>query len=182
MAKIYPEINEHLSQWIHAQKIFFVATAPLSAAGHVNCSPKGADSFRLLGPRRVAYQDLTGSGVETISHLKENGRILIMFCAFDGSPQIVRLHGSGIPVLEGDQEYSELVKYFNPHVGERAIIRINVSRVSTSCGYSVPLFDYVGQRDVLDKWSVRKGAAGLAEYRKQNNSTSIDGLPGLRNG
>ena len=170
-----------VQQWMQAQKMFFIATAPLPAEGHVNCSPKGTDSFRVLGPRLVAYQDLTGSGVETISHLQENGRILIMFCAFDGPPRIVRLHGTGVPVLEGDREYPELAGHFDPHIGERAIIRVDVSRVSTSCGYSVPLFDYVGQRDVLDKWSARKGAAGLAEYRKQNNSTSIDGLPGLRN-
>lgn len=181
MAEVYSEIDDRLSQWMQAQKVFFVATAPLSAAGHVNCSPKGADSFRVLGPRLVAYQDLTGSGVETISHLQENGRVLIMFCAFNGPPRIVRLHGTGTPVLEDDREYGELAGYFHPHIGERAIIKVEVSRVSTSCGYSVPLFDYVGQRDILDKWSDRKGAADLAEYRKQNNATSIDGLPGLRN-
>ena len=122
---------------------------------------------------------MTGSGIETIAHLKENGRIVIMFCGFEGAPQIVRLHGFGVPVFDDASNYQELANLFQPHPGERAIIKINVRRVSTSCGYSVPLYDYVDQRDVLDKWTVKKSPEELVAYRKRKNQLSIDGLPGL---
>lgn len=179
MGEVFTEINRDLQFWISKQKMFFVGTAPLSKDGHINCSPKGSDTFRLVNSQTVAYQDLTGSGIETIAHLKENGRIVIMFCGFEGAPQIVRLHGFGVPVFRDSSNYRELAKLFQPHPGERAIIKINVRRVSTSCGYSVPLYDYVDQRDILDKWTVKKSPEELVAYKKRENQLSIDGLPGL---
>lgn len=179
MGEVFTEINQDLEFWIKKQKIFFVGTAPLSIDGHINCSPKSADSFRIINSQTVAYQDLTGSGIETIAHLKENGRVVIMFCAFKGAPQIVRLHGLGVPVFQDSSDYKELAPLFQPHPGERAIIKIDVHRVATSCGYSVPLYDYVDRRDVLDKWTDKKSPEELVAYRKQKNQLSIDGLPGL---
>ena len=179
MGKVLEKIDRQLQSWIKQQQMFFVATAPLATDGHINCSPKGADSFRILDSLTVAYQDLTGSGVETIAHLQENGRILIMFCAFEGSPQIVRLHGQGKALLTGTPEYAELAPKFNEHPGTRAIIKIDVERVSSSCGFSVPLYDYVDQRDVLDKWTESKTPEELVAYREKKNQMSIDGLPGL---
>ncbi|PSB09421.1 pyridoxamine 5'-phosphate oxidase [Pleurocapsa sp. CCALA 161] len=179
MGKIFTEIDHNLQSWLSQQQIFFVATAPLSADGHINCSPKGADSFRVINPKTVAYQDLTGSGIETIAHLQENSRIVIMFCAFTGAPQIVRLHGKGTPVFQDNTDYPAIAKLFQPHPGERAIIKIDVQRISTSCGYSVPLYDYIDDRDVLDKWTEKKSPEELAVYRQKKNQLSIDGLPGL---
>ena len=179
MGKSYSEISNEMVDWIENQKVFFVATAPLSQEGHLNCSPKGMDSFRVISPNVVAYLDLTGSGVETIAHLRENGRIMIMFCAFDGPPQIMRLYGKGEVITAGMPEFALLQVKFPKLPGARAIIKVSVSRVSTSCGYGVPLYEYVGDRDVLQKWAQKKGDEGLVEYRLQNNSKSIDGLPGL---
>jgi hypothetical protein len=159
--------------------MFFVATAPSARDGHVNCSPKGGDSFRILDPQTVAYQDLTGSGVETIAHLRENGRIVIMFCALDGPPQIVRLYGHGDVVTPTHQDFSTLVSHFSAHPGMRAIIRVKITRVADSCGFGVPLFDYRNDRDALDQWAEAKGSAKLEEYRQAKNTESIDGLPGL---
>ena len=179
MGKIYENIDERLASWLQQQHMFFVATAPLSEAGSINCSPKGGDSFRILGGSEVAYQDLTGSGVETIAHLQENGRIVLMFCAFEGAPKIVRLHGKGTVLTKGSPKFEELVEHFPHHVGTRSIIHIEVYRISDSCGYSVPLYQFQGNRDILDKWSGNKGEEQLQEYRKVNNTVSIDGLPGL---
>lgn len=180
MGKSYDEISPELREWIAAQKLFFVASAPLAAAGHVNCSPKGGDTFRVLGPNEVAYADLTGSGIETVAHLRENGRIVVMFCAFEGAPKIVRLHGRGEVIEPGDADFEALKTHFPELAGLRAIIRIGVARVSDSCGYAVPFFDYVKPRDTLDRWAEAKGPAGLADYRAQKNRASIEGLPGLR--
>ena len=179
MGKIYESIDNKLEEWIKQQKLFFVATAPLGKEGHINCSPKGGDAFRVLSDTAAAYQDLTGSGAETIAHLEENGRIVIMFCAFDGPPKIVRLHGRGKVVTQNDDLFEELSNHFPPHVGTRAIIHIQVSRISDSCGFSVPLYEYQADRDILDKWSVNQGDDGLKEYREKNNMQSIDGLPAL---
>lgn len=179
MATHTDEIDERLADWIRRQHVFFVATAPTGPGGHVNVSPKGYDSLRVLGPRRVAYLDLTGSGAETIGHLRDNGRITVMFCAFEGRPQIARLHGTGRALLEGDGEYAELEPRFPRHPGARAIIDIDVERVSTSCGYAVPFMDYVGERPTLDQWANRKGPDGLAAYHANKNRYSIDGLPAL---
>lgn len=177
MAKRFDGIDDKLAAWIAAQKMFLVATAPLSAAGHVNLSPKGGEAFRILGPTEVAYQDYTGSGAETAAHVRENGRIVIMFCAFEGPPRIVRLHGQGTLLPLGTPRFDELAKHFPPNLGTRAFIQIALSRISDSCGYSVPLYNFVGQRDVLDAWNDRKGAAGLKAYREENNTRSLDGLP-----
>ncbi|MGE3311979.1 MAG: pyridoxamine 5'-phosphate oxidase family protein [Limisphaerales bacterium] len=178
MGKTHPELSGELREWLAQQKIFFVATAPLSKDGHVNCSPKGADTFRVLGDREVAYLDLTGSGIETIAHIRENGRLVIMFCAFEGPPRILRLHGRGEVVLPGDRDFTALLQRFPEYPGARAILRMTVTRISDSCGYSVPRFDHVGHRDALDRWADKKGVEGLADYRREKNRVSIDGIPG----
>ena len=177
MSKQLPSITPDLATWIAQQKIFFVATAPLSAEAHINLSPKGGDSFRVLGPMEVAYQDYTGSGAETAAHLQENGRIIVMFCAFDGPPQIVRLHGRGEIIAETHPRFAEFAKLFPPNPGTRAFVHIHVTRVSRSCGYSVPYFDYKAPRDTLDKWAHKQGPAKVREYRAKKNQRSIDGLP-----
>lgn len=179
MAHVFESLDNSLVQWLTEQKVFFVATAPLMGDGLINCSPKGGDTFRILGPRQVAYQDLTGSGVETIAHLRENGRVVVMFCAFTGPPRIVRLHGVGRAIEPGDGEFEQLTPLFPPHVGTRAFISIALSRISDSCGYAVPRYEYLGPRDVLDKWCHQKGPVSLADYRRKNNVRSLDGLPGL---
>ncbi len=180
MSDIFTEITEKQKKWIRKQKIFFVSTSPLSADGHVNCSPKGLDSFRVLGKTRVAYLDFVGSGVETISHIQENERICIMMCAFDGTPKILRLHGKGKVAFKGSMEYEEFMQYFgNERSGIRSVIYVDVTRVSESCGYSVPIYQFVKDRDVLDKWIDRKGEAALHKYVKTHNKQSIDGIPGV---
>jgi hypothetical protein len=181
MGKLYNAITSELSEWISQQQVFFVATAPLSPTGHINCSPKGGDSFRVIDSLTVVYQDLTGSGAETIAHLRENGRMVIMFCAFEGPPQIVRLHGMGEVVTQDDQEFQELANRFPPHPGTRSLIRLRVSRISDSCGYGVPLMDFREPRETLRTWSVNKGPEKLKAYQQEKNSRSIDGLPALEN-
>lgn len=180
MGKVHPLISPERRSWIAQQRVFFVATAPLSASGHVNCSPKGGDTFRVLGDREAAYADLTGSGAETTAHLQENGRIVVMFCAFEGPPKIVRLHGLGEVVYPSDSRFGALASHFPSLPGLRAVIRIEVSRVSDSCGFSVPFFDYVENRDALDSWAEKKGPEGLSAYRQERNWFSIDGIPGYR--
>jgi len=170
-------IDSELAAWIAQQRVFFVATAPLSPNGHINTSPKGGESFRILGPLEVAYQDYTGSGAETAAHLRENGRIVIMFCAFDGPPKIVRLHGHGTVITSSDDRFSELSSRFPANPGTRAIIHVAVGRVSDSCGWSVPLFDFHSHRDNLDRWAANKGPEELNSYRAAKNQNSIDGLP-----
>jgi hypothetical protein len=177
MSKVVPEISPELAEWITKQRIFFVATCPLSATGHPNCSPKGGDSFRVLGPRQVVYQDLTGSGAETLAHVRENGRIVLMFCAFEGAPQIVRLHGRGEAVTPGHQEFDPLTRLFPPSAGVRSFIRVEVDRISESCGFGVPLMDFREDRTVLNEWFDRKTPEALSEYRARKNALSIDGLP-----
>jgi hypothetical protein len=179
MADVLPEIAPDLARWMTAQHIFFVATAPLAADGHVNCSPKGMDTLRILGPRAVAYLDVTGSGAETIAHLQENGRIVLMFCALDGAPRILRIHGTGRVLVAGGAEYTALLPTFPDYPGMRAIIHVDVSRVSTSCGYAVPRYDFQEERDTLVRWTEKKGPEGIARYREEKNARSIDGLRGL---
>lgn len=180
MGKLHPEIDEHLRRFIQAQHVFFVATAPSGPDGHVNLSPKGLDSFRILGPRTVAYLDFVGSGVETIAHLRQNGRIVIMLCAFEGPPNIVRLHGRGLVLEPQDAEFARVSAEFPSSEGARAVILVDVERVSDSCGFGVPLYAYRGERTQLPAWSARKGPAGLDAYQQAKNRSSIDGLPGLR--
>jgi hypothetical protein len=177
MGQPQTENTPELSAWIRAQKLFFVATAPLAGTGHVNLSPKGLDCFRVLGPREVAYLDLTGSGAETMAHLRENGRITVMFCAFDGPPRILRLFGRGEAHALGSEAYGNLQGRFTEWPGARAIVRIEVEQVRTSCGWGVPLFTPVGDRVLLPEWSEKKGDEGLEAYRQEKNRRSLDGLP-----
>jgi hypothetical protein len=157
--------------------MFFVATAPLSPSGHVNCSPKGLDSLRVLNDRTVAYVDLTGSGAETAAHLQENGRIVLMFCAFAGPPKIVRFHGRADVVLPGSPEWVELMAKMPSHPSARAVVRVHVTRVSDSCGFGVPNMELVGERGVMERWVETKGLSNLPAYRREKNARSIDGLP-----
>ncbi|MGB8330943.1 MAG: pyridoxamine 5'-phosphate oxidase family protein [Polyangiales bacterium] len=180
MGKTFEEIDADLGAFMAKQKIFFVATAPLSADGHVNLSPKGlTGTFAIIDPRTIAYLDLTGSGVETIAHLRDNGRICVMFCAFEGPPRIVRVHGTGDVVEPRHQEFGPLSAHFRNYPGVRSIIRVRAHRISDSCGYGVPLYEFKAERDQLQRWAERKGEAGVAEYRRDRNAQSLDGLPSL---
>jgi len=179
MAERFAAIKPDLAEWWAAQPLFFVATAP-SDGGHVNLSPKGLDTLRILTPTRVAYLDLTGSGVETIAHLRENGRITLMACAFAGAPRISRIYGVGTVHELGSDAFAELATNFPELPGRRAVIDIAVERVTTSCGYAVPMMDLVSDRDRLLDWSRAKGDDGLVDYRAAKNAASIDGMPGLR--
>lgn len=179
MGKIFDHITPELQEWIAQQQLFFVATAPLAANGLVNCSPKGLDSFRVIDGNTVAYLDLTGSGVETIAHLKENQRITIMFCALNGAPKILRLYGKGSVLEPAASEFADYAKLFPSYLSTRAIIRIEVERIADSCGYGVPKYEYTGQRDTLVKWGENKGEEGIRSYQEEKNLKSLDGLPGL---
>ncbi|UGS36621.1 pyridoxamine 5'-phosphate oxidase family protein [Capillimicrobium parvum] len=187
MARTFDEIDAPLTAWIGRQPMFFVATAPRADTGHVNVSPKGPIStFEILGPRAVAYLDVTGSGAETIAHLRENGRIVVMLCAFDGPPQVVRLHGRGEAILPSDERFEELRARFTtelPEAAVRAIVRVDVQRIARSCGYTVPLMRHEGERDHMAAWTDKKlrsgGSGALDAYRADKNETSIDGLPAL---
>jgi hypothetical protein len=181
MGKLHERIDGRLRDFIEAQHMFFVATAPSGDGGHVNLSPTGmAGTFAVLDEHRVAYLDFHGSGAETLAHLRQNGRITIMFCAFEGPPNIVRLHGQGAFTAIGDPAIGDLLTHFeNPpdlH-GLRSVITVDVDRVSDSCGYSVPFMSYQGDRDLLVRWAERKDDAALADYRRAKNVSSIDGLP-----
>ncbi|MEO6598119.1 MAG: pyridoxamine 5'-phosphate oxidase family protein [Planctomycetota bacterium] len=181
MGRVFPTIDDSVRAFLAAQHMFFVATAPSGSDGHVNCSPKGGDSFRVLGPTTVAYVDRVGSGVETIAHLRQNGRIVLMFCAFDGAPKILRLHGRGVTIEAGDAEFEVLLAKFDvPKFGVRAVIRVELSRISDSCGFGVPLLCYEGERDQLAKSAERRGEQGLRTYMREKNAQSLDALPGLR--
>jgi len=181
VGKVHSEIADGLRTFLEAQHVFFVATAPSSTDGHVNCSPKGLDAFRVLDPRTVAYIDFVGSGVETVAHARENGRIVLLFCAFEGPPKIVRLHGRATVLEPSDADFERLAPAFahDPRLAVRAIVRVAVTRISDSCGYAVPLYGYQGPREQLPAWTERKGAAGIEAYKREKNSASIDGLPGL---
>ncbi|GAB6042864.1 pyridoxamine 5'-phosphate oxidase family protein [Endothiovibrio diazotrophicus] len=174
--KLHDGIDEAMAEWIGRQPLFFVASAPLAGDGHVNLSPRGLDSFRVLDERRVAWLDLTGSGNETAAHLAENGRVTVMFCAFEGEPRILRLYGRGRVVLRGSGRWEALAGLFPALPGVRQIVEVEVARVQTSCGYGVPLMDYRGERSRLLDWAGKKGEEGVLEYRKKNNAVSIDGL------
>ncbi len=177
MAKFFDSIQPHHQEFIEKQKMFFSATSPLSESGHVNLSPKGLDSFRVLSPNRVAYMDIVGSGNETSAHLLENGRITFMFCAFEGPPNIMRLYGNGYTVLPGDETWDALAPHFQLQLSTRQIIVADISLVQTSCGFSVPYYTYAGERDHAEKWAINKGFDGLETYKKEKNMVSLDGLP-----
>jgi hypothetical protein len=180
MAKTFKYINEKMASFLMAQPVFFVATAPLSPDGHINCSPKGNNgTFQVLGPRSVVYRDLNGSGVETISHIRENRRVVLMFCVFDGPPRIVRLHGRGQVVFDDHEDFERLTKLFDGADHTRSFIMVDVERVSDSCGFGVPLMTFDSHRHKLEKWADRMGEDGLARYRTANNQSSLDALPGV---
>jgi hypothetical protein len=179
MGKVYPQIDEELAAWIQRQHLFFVATAPLSGEGLINCSPKGLDTFAVLGPTTVAYLDLVGSGVETVAHLRENGRIVIMFCALEGAPKILRLHGTGRAAEPGSAEFETLRRRFPDYPGIRSVIVVEIKRISDSCGFGVPEFSYSGERDALIRYAEKQGPAGMITYQDKYNRRSVEGLPGV---
>ena len=176
MAKFYDALDEKLTGFIAEQNLFFVASAPENG-GHVNVSPKGGDTFRVLGPNRACYLDLTGSGNETAAHVKQNGRMTVMFCSFTRMAQILRLFGTGHVVSKQDRDWADLVGLFPDYPGIRQIMVLYIEMVQTACGYQVPLMDFVAERETLSKSAKSKGPDGLAAYRAEKNMTSIDGLP-----
>lgn len=176
MGKILKSITPDLAAFIKAQPLFFVATAPLAATGHVNLSPKGLDTFRVLSENRVAYLDLTGSGNETAAHVTENSRITFMFCSFGEAPLILRLYGRGRVVIAGEDLWPEMISLFPDYPGIRQVMVVDVEFVQTSCGFGVPMMDYAGERDRLSRWAKSKGEEGLRKYHRTKNSKSLDGL------
>ena len=189
MGKVFEEIDEHLRRWIARQSLFFVGTAPLDGDGHINVSPKGPiGSLQVTGAREIAYLDIVGSGAETIAHLRENGRIVVMFCAFSGPPRIVRLHGRGTVLTPDDPRFGELLgahDFAEPEAEQarRSIIAVDVTRISDSCGYGVPLMEHVGKREHSDLWAAKKlrtgGDDALVKYQRQKTPVSLDGLPAV---
>lgn len=179
MGKTYEEIDDGLRGFIEAQAVFFVATAPVDSSGHVNLSPKGRDSLRVLDARHLAYLDFIGSGAETIAHLRENGRIVLMWCAFEGAPKIVRIHGRGRIVEPRHGEFEALRESFSSGPVGRAIIVIEAERISDSCGFGVPRYRLRGERTQLVEWTERKSAEDLRAYQRTKNAKSIDGLPAV---
>ena len=179
MATLFEELTDDLCDFINAQHMFFVATAPSSNDGFVNCSPKGLDTLRILDRKTIAYLDLTGSGVETIAHLKENGRLVMMFCSFGNKPKILRLHGKGTVLETHDPGFAELISEFPEMRGTRAIIKLDVARIADSCGWGVPKFDFVSDRDTYGKYADAMSDEDLRESQKAQNSFSLDDLPAL---
>lgn len=179
MGKEYQEIDAQIQAWVERQRLFFVATAPLADDGLINCSPKGLASLRVLGPRQIAYADIGGSGIETVAHLKENARIVIMLCAFDGPPKIFRFYGSGRPVEPHEEEFDTLAAHFPSLPAIRNVIVVDIESIRDSCGYGVPLYQFKSERDSLANWCNTKTADELVDYRIDRNAESLDGLPGL---
>jgi hypothetical protein len=182
MGRTYDVIDDRLGAFLEDQPVFFVATAPLAGDSHVNCSPKSNNGeLAVVGPSEIAYLDRTGSGIETVAHLRENGRIVAMFCAFTGPPRIVRLHGVGRVVMRDEAGFEELAARFRPRsvVGARSVVLVEVRRIADSCGYGVPLMDFVDHRPQADAWHARKGDEGIRAYWAEKNTESLDGLPGL---
>jgi hypothetical protein len=188
MGRMFSTIDADLAEWIGKQHLFFVASAPNDPDGHINVSPKGArQTFRILGPTTVAYLDLTGSGIETVAHLRENGRIVLMFCAFEGAPKVIRLHGHGRCVQPHDAEFVDLLAGFRPTDDLlrtlRSIIVVEVSRIADSCGFVVPTMTFVEERSQLFRWASdrqeKHGEGWALTYQQANNLASIDGLAGL---
>jgi Pyridoxamine 5'-phosphate oxidase len=174
MAKFYTQLDSQLCEFIERQKLFFTATAPIE--GRINLSPKGIDSFRCLDFDRVAYLDLTGSGNETAAHLRQNGRITIMFCSFTDEPLILRLYGKGEVVLPDTPQWESLIDRFTDLPGKRQLIVVKIESVQTSCGFGVPIYELQQERSTLTDWAIKKGVDGVREYQLQKNHTSIDGL------
>lgn len=177
MGRVHNAISDSLQSFIAAQPMFFVATAPLAAEGHVNLSPKGMDTLRVVDPTTIAYVDLVGSGAETIAHLRNNGRITIMWCSFGDKPRILRAYGSGEHLLPTDGRFDDLAGLFPGYRAVRSIIRVDVHRVADSCGYGVPQMDLVGQRYGIVDWGDHQSDDELEQYKRDKNALSIDGLP-----
>ncbi|WP_341225208.1 pyridoxamine 5'-phosphate oxidase family protein [uncultured Arcticibacterium sp.] len=173
MAKIHPEISEDLKKFIEAQHIFFVGTAMQD--GKVNVSPKGGDALRVIGPNKIVWRNLTGSGNETAAHIKKVNRITLMWCAFEGKPMILRCYGTAKAYHERDAEWEELNGLFPPNNGARQVYEIDIETVQTSCGFSVPFMDFKEDRNVLDKWAENKGRDGIKDYWQEKNTKSFDG-------
>ena len=180
MGKAYQEIDARIQRWVEQQKVFFVATAPRADDGLINCSPKGMDALRVVDERTLAYGDVGGSGIETVAHLRENGRIVIMLCAFDGPPKIFRFYGQGRVLEPGDDGFTALAEQFAHLPTIRNIVVVDVDLIRDSCGYGVPFYDYRSERESLTNWANAKSEEELGEYRRANNTHSLDGLPGLR--
>ena len=180
MGKVYQEIDERIRKWIDAQPVFFVATAPLDPQGHINCSPKDGYSIRVLDSKTLVYLDLIGSGVETIAHLRENARIIVMMCAFERAPLIMRFHGRGEIIEKDHADFERLIPLFDPEIGIRSFIKIHLDRISDSCGFGVPVMEFKHHRKQLRTFNERNGEEKLADYKIQHNSQSIDGLPGVQ--
>ncbi len=179
MGKIHDSIDDRLAAFITAQKMFFVATAPLSGDGHVNVSPKGYDSFAIIDPLTVAYLDLGGSGIETLAHVNENKRITLMFCAFEGPANILRLYGQGEAVSFNQPDFEELLDLFPGFDRARNIIKVNLTRIQDSCGWGVPFYDYKTDRDQLRRHGDHKADNEMEAKFYTNNAMSIDRLPGI---
>jgi hypothetical protein len=179
MADTYPQLNDKLIAFIRRQKMFFVATAPLSGDGSVNLSPKGYDSLVVLDERTIAYLDLGGSGIETHAHVRENGRITLMFCAFEGAANIMRVYGRGEAVMFDDPGFAEQLALFPGFSRARGVITVHITRVQESCGWAVPFYDYKGERDQLRRWVDNLDEEAWRERRYAGNAQSVDGLPGL---
>ncbi|MGI8491692.1 MAG: pyridoxamine 5'-phosphate oxidase family protein [Acidimicrobiales bacterium] len=182
MGRVHDGIDERLAAFLESQPVFFVATAPLDPDGLVNCSPKGnRGELKVIDRTRVAYLDQTGSGVETVAHVRDNGRITLMFCVFSGPPRIVRLHGTAVALTTGSPEFGPAAARFEggAAVGVRSVIVTTVKRVSDSCGYGVPLMTFEAHRSAMGDWAERKGPEGIAAYWAEKNAKSLDGLPGL---
>ncbi|MCU0760722.1 MAG: pyridoxamine 5'-phosphate oxidase family protein [Steroidobacteraceae bacterium] len=182
MGKTIESIDPALAAWLESQPVFFVATAPLAADGHVNCSPKGGDSLRVLAPRELAWLDGSGSGIETVAHLRENGRLVLMCCAFTGAPRIVRLHGRGEVHVPGSPGFDALLARFEPVAlpTVRAIVRLEVRRIADSCGYGVPTMEFREARRDGAAWLAKSSDQALRRYLVANNQRSLDGLPALQ--
>lgn len=179
MATVYEQLDDTLIAFIKRQKLFFVATAPSSTEGSVNVSPKGYDSLAILDPKTIAYVDLGGSGIETHAHVRENGRITLMFCAFEGAPSILRIYGDGRTVTFGEPGFAEKMSLFPSFERARGVVTVRIRRIADSCGWGVPVFEYKGERDQLRRWVDHRPHKEWAERRYESNARSIDGLPGL---
>jgi len=175
MARRYDRMKPEHIAFIEKQKLFFVGTA--ANDGTINVSPKGWDSLRVLGPNRIAWLNITGSGNETAAHLAQNERMTMMFCAFDGNPKILRLYGSAVAAHPRDEQWNELAKLFEPHESARQYVDFKIDLAQTSCGYGVPFYDFVDERDNMDRWLASRGEEGIEEYWREKNQLSLDGLP-----
>lgn len=179
MGKVYEALTPELIEFIQAQQMFFVGSAPLSADGHVNLSPKGMDSLRVIDSLTLAYLDLTGSGAETIAHVRENGRLVMLFCAFEGSPLLLRVHGNAEVIFAQDPQFLQWRARFPEQVGVRSIIKLSATRIADSCGWTVPEYQQVGNRDYYNKYAEHKGVEGIRKSQLASNMQSIDQLPAL---